>query len=143
MPGTQLPRSSLLHGGVSRTYQSRMPGPGCSASPTGSWQTSVEAPAGEAELRVYIVPSAQRDTLAIPMGRGHMFFTRYAEGRGINVLDLVDPLTDSETGSLAYAATRARIETASGKNRFAKMEGAVKAEAPEEYPIVRVTPNPA
>lgn len=98
---------------------------------------------GQAEVRVYVVPAAQADTLAIPMGQGHMFNTRYAEGRGINVLDLVDPIRDAETGALAWAATRAQIEKASGSRSLARMEGVVKAEAPEEYPIVRVTPNPA
>ena len=56
-----------------------------------------------------ITPGIAPDIVAMPVGQGHRFFTRYASGRGANPMELVAGITESTTGALAWAATRVRI----------------------------------
>jgi menaquinone reductase, molybdopterin-binding-like subunit len=53
--------------------------------------------------------------LAMPLGQGHTGFGRWANRRGANPLQLLEPLTDQATGALAYAATRVKLSK-SGRN---------------------------
>jgi hypothetical protein len=88
----------------------------------------LETPQGSAELPVYLNPAAPPDVLGVPLGQGHTAYGRYAEKRGINpVRDLLAPLTDAATGSLAYAATRARISKTGKHMALPKFEGDVPA----------------
>jgi anaerobic selenocysteine-containing dehydrogenase len=56
-----------------------------------------------------ITPGIAPDIVAMPVGQGHRFFTRYASGRGANPMELVAGIIESTTGALAWAATRVRI----------------------------------
>ena len=56
-----------------------------------------------------ITPGIAPDVVAMPVGQGHRFFTRYASGRGANPMEIVAPLTEPVTGALAWAATRVRV----------------------------------
>lgn len=56
-----------------------------------------------------IYPGIAPDTLGMPVGQGHVRFTRYASGRGSNPLAILAPVVEETTGSLAWAATRVRI----------------------------------
>jgi len=56
-----------------------------------------------------ITPGIAPDIVAMPMGQGHRFFTRYASGRGANPMEVVAAVTEPTTGALAWAATRVRI----------------------------------
>jgi anaerobic selenocysteine-containing dehydrogenase len=89
---------------------------------------TIETLQGSAELPVYLNPAAPPDVLGVPLGQGHTAYGRYAEKRGINpVRDLLAPLTDAATGSLAYAATRARISKTGKHMALPKFEGDVPA----------------
>lgn len=99
----------------------------------------VVTPVGSAELPVYVNPAAIPDVLAVPMGQGHTAYGRYAEGRGLNPLELVAPQTERETGALAWGATRCRLEVTGRRMRIARLEGQLPAFQLEEFPIVRVT----
>jgi menaquinone reductase, molybdopterin-binding-like subunit len=69
---------------------------------------SVRAPA-------ILSPGIAPDLVAMPIGQGHEKFSRYASGRGANPLSIVAPLSDeSETGALAWAATRVKIKRVGG-----------------------------
>jgi anaerobic selenocysteine-containing dehydrogenase len=72
-----------------------------------SQQGSVRAPA-------VLSPGIAPDMVAMPVGQGHENFTRFASGRGANPLSLLAPLTEHETGSLAWAATRVKLVRAGG-----------------------------
>ncbi len=99
----------------------------------------VTTPAASVELPVYVNPAARPDVISIPMGQGHTSYGRYAEKRGTNPLDLVAAgRTDSETGALAWAATRVRLEKVDRRVRIPRFEGQVPAYQTEER-IVRVT----
>jgi anaerobic selenocysteine-containing dehydrogenase len=71
----------------------------------------VEVASAHGTLRTAAIvsPGIAPDLVAMPMGQGHQTFTRYASGRGENPMELVAPLTEPETGSLAWASTRVRV----------------------------------
>ncbi|MBV9119322.1 MAG: molybdopterin-dependent oxidoreductase, partial [Chloroflexi bacterium] len=86
----------------------------------------VQTPQGAAELPAYVNPAAPPDVISIPLGQGHKAYGRYAQGRGINALDLLTPLRDG-TGGLAYSATRARVVPTGRNIKLSKFEGDVLA----------------
>jgi anaerobic selenocysteine-containing dehydrogenase len=96
------------------------------------------SPAGNMELPVYINPAAAPDVALVPFGQGHELFSRYAENRGENIVNLIAPQVDSETGALATSATRVKIEKANKKVRMPRFEGSVPAYQLEEFPIIEV-----
>jgi anaerobic selenocysteine-containing dehydrogenase len=57
-------------------------------------------------------PGVAPDTVAMPVGQGHRTFTRYASGRGVNPVAILAPMTEAETGALAWAATRVKVTRA-------------------------------
>jgi anaerobic selenocysteine-containing dehydrogenase len=71
----------------------------------------VEVTSAHGSLRTAAIvsPGIAPDLVAMPAGQGHQTFTRYASGRGENPMDLIAPLTETATGSLAWAATRVRV----------------------------------
>ena len=72
------------------------------SSRVASSQGTLRAPA-------LVSPGIAPDVIAMPVGQGHQTFTRYASGRGENPVELLAPLTEPETGALAWAATRVRV----------------------------------
>lgn len=82
----------------------------------------VSSPYGEIEAVVVVFPGIRPDVVAMPMGRGHTDYGRYAAGRGSNPIDLIAPVVDARSGSLAWAATRVRIEPTGQKYELARME---------------------
>lgn len=99
---------------------------------------TLTSPQGSAEFMVYINPAAPPDVALVPFGQGHEMFSRYAENRGHNVVTLIAPQVDSETGTLATSGTRVKIGNAHKKVRMAKLEGSVPAYQLQEYPIIEV-----
>jgi anaerobic selenocysteine-containing dehydrogenase len=71
----------------------------------------VEVTSAHGSLRTAAIvsPGIAPDLVAMPAGQGHQTFTRYASGRGENPIELLAPLTEAGTGSLAWAATRVRV----------------------------------
>lgn len=82
----------------------------------------VISPQGEVEAAVVVFPGIRPDVIGIPIGRGHSDYGRYAAGRGRNPLDLLAPVTDLDTGALAWGATRVRLEPTGQKYTLARME---------------------
>src|SRR5580700_2513221 len=68
---------------------------------------SVRAPA-------ILSPGIAPDIIAMPIGQGHENFSRFANGRGANPLAILAPLTERETGALAWAATRVKLARVGG-----------------------------
>ena len=56
-----------------------------------------------------VSPGVAPDVIAMPVGQGHETFTRYATGRGENPIRILAPVSEPETGALAWAATRVRV----------------------------------
>ena len=80
--------------------------------------------AGVIEVSVYLYPAIRPDVIAVPFGQGHSAYGRYAEGRGVNPLDLVS-LRLNEAGDLAFAGMKVRIERTGRKRELARLESKI------------------
>jgi len=69
----------------------------------------VESPQGRVAAPVYVYPAIMPNVVAMPIGQGHGEYGRYADGRGANPIQILSPQMESETGALAWAATRVRL----------------------------------
>jgi anaerobic selenocysteine-containing dehydrogenase len=67
---------------------------------------------GTVRVPAVVFPGIAPDVIAMPVGQGHERFTRYASKRGANPIAILAPVTEPETGALAWAATRVRIARA-------------------------------
>ena len=68
----------------------------------------------------------------MPAGQGHTNFTRYATNRGANPLAILAPAMITETGTLAWSATRVKITRISGPDQSLILFGGATRERPEE-----------
>jgi len=93
----------------------------------GQW-IKVRTTVGEITVQAYPHPGISPNVIAIPVGQGHHegIGGRYAEDRGENILNILVDKKESETGALAWAATRATVSKSSGKKDLPKFEGDAK-----------------
>lgn len=98
----------------------------------------IESSSGSIEVPVYVNPAAPPHVAAVPIGQGHTEYSHYAEDRGANPIEIVAAQTETETGALAWAATRVRIEPMNERIRFPRFERQLPFQI-EENPIVQVT----
>jgi anaerobic selenocysteine-containing dehydrogenase len=82
----------------------------------------VISPHGELEAPVVIYPGIRPDVVAIPVGQGHDHFGQFAQRRGSNPISLIAAITDPNSGSLAWGATRVRIEPTGQQKTLARLE---------------------
>lgn len=102
----------------------------------------VTSAAGSIEALAFPHPGMSPDVVSIPIGQGHSAGGRYAEKRGANVLSILAPLTDEETGALAWASTRVNIEKTDEWERLPKFENAAPDLAEDEdNHIIQLTPT--
>lgn len=92
----------------------------------------VISPVGEVEAIVYVYPGIRPDVVAMPLGQGHTDYGRYAQGRGSNPVDLLVPAVDENSGSLAWGATRVRLEPTGRRQTLARLENNVGVEHARE-----------
>lgn len=78
---------------------------------------------GTVETLVYVFKGIHVDAIAVPLGQGHEEFGRFAKGRGVNPLKIVDPLREAKTGELALYATRVKVEKTGRQGTLLKMGG--------------------
>lgn len=76
----------------------------------------IESSSGAIETQANVIKSIHPDAIAVPLGQGHTEYGRYAKGRGVNPLAILNPTTDAKTGELAMYATRVKISK-TGKNQ--------------------------
>lgn len=90
---------------------------------------------GTLETAAILSPGIAPTLLAMPAGQGHTTFTRYASGRGANPLAILAPMSDETTGTLAWAATRVKIERVSGPDgRLVLFAGAMREHGASDHP---------
>ncbi|HEY2805897.1 MAG TPA: molybdopterin-dependent oxidoreductase [Gemmatimonadales bacterium] len=83
----------------------------------------VTAPNGQTiRPAVYVYPGVRRDVVAIPIGRGHKQYGRFAANHGSNPFHLLAPLTDS-SGALVYCQARVSVTREGGNYPLATTEG--------------------
>jgi anaerobic selenocysteine-containing dehydrogenase len=82
-----------------------------------------------------ISPGIAPDVIAMPVGQGHRTFTRYASNRGVNPVSILAPVTEPETGALAWAATRVKIARAGDPDGSLIMFAGEMREHPHEHEV--------
>ena len=93
-----------------------------------STQGALRAPA-------VISPGIAPDVVAMPVGQGHETFTRFASKRGVNPIGILAPVTEPETGALAWAATRVRIARVGDADGTLIMFAGEMRESPHEHQV--------
>jgi anaerobic selenocysteine-containing dehydrogenase len=101
---------------------------------------SVEGPTG-ASIRavVYVSPGTPPDVAEVPFGQGHEQMTRYASGRGANLWEMLSPRMDTETGAMAWAATRVRLVKSNKRQSLPTLEGLEVARQLPHEPVILVS----
>ncbi|HXI21213.1 MAG TPA: 4Fe-4S dicluster domain-containing protein, partial [Gemmatimonadales bacterium] len=79
------------------------------------------SPHGVIEAPVYVYPGLAPEVIAVPLGLGHTSYGRFATGRGVNVLDLLD--AKDGNGFLPYFSTRVTVAHTGDYHRVATTEG--------------------
>jgi len=85
---------------------------------------------GKLQAPALVTPTIAPDVIAMPIGQGHDNFTRYASGRGANPISILASMTDSHTGSLAWAATRVKL-TRVGEGKIVMFGASLTEQSPE------------
>jgi anaerobic selenocysteine-containing dehydrogenase len=83
---------------------------------------NVVSPVGEVPAIVYVYPAISDEVVAMPIGRGHQDYGRFAAGKGSNPMQVLVPEVDESTGGLAWGATRVRIEPTGEQQELARIE---------------------
>ena len=95
----------------------------------------ITSPHGTLRAPAMIFPAIAPDVIAMPVGQGHVTFTQYASGRGVNPMAILAPATEAATGALAWAATRVKIARAAAADRSLIMFAGEMREHPHEGEI--------
>jgi len=69
----------------------------------------VESPFGKIKTKVRFVNALHPDVVNLPYNQGHTAVGRFAKGRGVNGLELLNPASEPLTGLAAYTNTRVKI----------------------------------
>jgi anaerobic selenocysteine-containing dehydrogenase len=96
----------------------------------------IASPQGSVRAPAIVSPGIAPDMVAMPVGQGHEDFTRFASGRGANPLSILAPLSEHETGSAAWAATRVKISRVGGPEeaKLVLFSGGISGFPHEEEP---------
>jgi formylmethanofuran dehydrogenase subunit D len=76
---------------------------------------------GEVEASVYRYPAIRPDTIAMPFGQGHTAYGQFAQGRGVNPVDLISQKFN-EAGDLAFGGMKVSIVKTGRKRALSRME---------------------
>tara|TARA_A100001037_G_scaffold306872_1_gene358229 strand:+ start:153607 stop:155910 length:2304 start_codon:yes stop_codon:yes gene_type:complete len=89
----------------------------------------------------YPHPAIPPGVVSIPIGQGHTHGGRYSKGRGANVMSILGSKLDEQTGSLAWAATKVKLEKVDEWKRLPKFENSKPDLARDsEHRIIKITP---
>ena len=83
----------------------------------------VESPDGAISVPVLTFPAIMPNVVAMPIGQGHGEYGRYATGRGSNPIEILSPQMEPETGSLAWNATRVRLNPTGRRASLVRTSG--------------------
>ena len=102
----------------------------------------IKSTSGEIEALAYPHPGVKPGTLCVPTGQGKENNGRYSSGLGANIFSILSPMKDSESGAIAWAATRVKVQRSGRNRKVAKFEGNVIARPVEPgVPILVLGPN--
>ena len=83
----------------------------------------VESPEGAVSVPVLTFPAIMPNVVAMPVGQGHSEYGRYASGRGANPIEILASQLEPETGSLAWNATRVRLNPTGRRANLVRTSG--------------------
>ena len=83
----------------------------------------IESPNGLIAAPVLTFPAIMPNVVAMPVGQGHDGYGRYARGRGANPIEILSPQMEPETGSLAWNATRVRLNPTGRRANLVRTSG--------------------
>ena len=83
----------------------------------------VESPEGTLSVPVLTFPAIMPNVVAMPVGQGHREYGRYASGRGANPIEILSSQMEPETGSLAWNATRVRLNPTGRRANLVRTSG--------------------
>ena len=75
-------------------------------------EVQVESPFGRIVTKVRYVPGLHPDVVNLPFNQGHTAIGRYARGRGVNGLEILNPTSEPLTGLAAFTNTRVKVSRA-------------------------------
>jgi len=84
---------------------------------------SVTSPHGAVEVPVWLYPGIREDAVALAMGNGHTASGRYADGNGVNALDLLPAEAEQPSGGMLTVATTVTLEPTGARMRLASVDG--------------------
>jgi anaerobic selenocysteine-containing dehydrogenase/Fe-S-cluster-containing dehydrogenase component len=84
---------------------------------------TVTSPHGSVEVPLWTYPGIREDAVALAMGGGHTGMGRYADGNGVNALDLLPAVAEQPSGAMVTVATTVSVEGTGRGRRIATIEG--------------------
>ncbi len=72
----------------------------------------IESPFGRISTKVRYVAGLHPDVVNLPFNQGHTAVGRFAKGRGVNGLELLNPASEPLTGLAAFTNTRVKVSRA-------------------------------
>jgi molybdopterin-containing oxidoreductase family iron-sulfur binding subunit len=70
---------------------------------------TVESSHGKLDVPLLLNTHLRPGVVAIPIGQGHTEYGRYAAGRGVNPIALIDPVPETLSGGLRWLSVRVRV----------------------------------
>ncbi|MBI5841923.1 MAG: molybdopterin-dependent oxidoreductase [Chloroflexi bacterium] len=75
-------------------------------------RVKVESPFGGINTKVRYVAGLRPDVVNLPFNQGHTAVGRFAKGRGVNGLEILNPASEPLTGLAAFTNTRVKVSRA-------------------------------
>lgn len=75
-------------------------------------RVEIESPFGRIRTRVKLVAGLRPDVVNLPFNQGHTAVGRYAKGRGVNGLEILNPASEPLTGLASFTNTRVNVSRA-------------------------------
>lgn len=75
-------------------------------------RVKVESPFGGISTKVRLVAGLRPDVVNLPFNQGHTAVGRFAKGRGVNGLEIMNPASEPLTGLAAFTNTRVKVSRA-------------------------------
>lgn len=86
----------------------------------------VTSPSGSIRVPALTYPAIRPGVLAMPIGQGHSDYGRYAKDRGVNPIHIVENLVDDQSGELAWAATRVKVQKTNERAEIIRTDGVAR-----------------
>ena len=84
---------------------------------------TVTSPHGSVDVPVWLYPGIREDAVALAMGGGHTSMGRYADGNGVNALDLLPAVAEQPSGAFVTLATTVSLTATGAGRRLASVSG--------------------